>query len=96
MNGASAQATQTAPSRETQVQSEMGRQGQLVEKLYVGIQIIEGRLQPVLRDQPPAIKGTDEKAKMALVGHASAISNQNDQLENLVREVQEIIERLEL
>jgi len=85
-------------ARESHVGSQMGRQGQLVEEMANAISVLESRLQSVLRSTPPQ-PGTGAqmgKEPIQLVGHAAAISNQNDQLQNLIHSVSDIIDRLEL
>jgi hypothetical protein len=88
-------AQQNQVARETHVSSQMGRQGTLIEALTKQLHSLEVRLKPVLRDVPPQPSNPD-KEKMSLVGHAIALANQNDQLENLVQFVSEIYDRLEL
>jgi len=83
-------------ARETQVQSQMGRQGELLSKICATVDVLSGRLQPVLRDIPPSPANDSVKGQLALVGHAIALSNQNDQLENLQRRLADIVDRLEL
>ena len=87
-------ASQIPNARQSQVQSEISRSGKLIEALGQQIANLHGRLQPVLRDCPTAPTGKPDKA--VLVGHAMAISNQNDQLESLCSEVTSILETMEL
>lgn len=89
-----ATASQIQNQRQSQVQSEISRSGKLIEALSQHISNLHQRLQPVLRDCPTAPSGKSEKA--VLVGHAMALSNQSDQLEELCSEVGSILERIEL
>jgi hypothetical protein len=87
-----------AQPRETQVGSQIGRQGAALEQLSKLLSRLEKRLSPALRGSvPPApMDGRTLEGKPALVGVASAISNQNDQIDGLCRQVSDIISRLEL
>ena len=87
---------QTQPVKQTQVQSEVSRSGNLIEELTRNFKILEDKLSPILRDAPNSPQGKLNSEKMILVGHAMAISNQNDQIESLCAEVEGLISRLEL
>lgn len=84
------------PAKESQVQSEMRRQGRSIERLTDLCGTLHNRLESVLRAVPPTPVQTGNKEKIALVGHASALANQSDQLENLCAAVSDVLDRLEL
>lgn len=84
------------PSRESHVGSQMSRQGKIIQTLHEQFSTLEQRLQPVLRSTPPNTTGQSGQEKPSLVGHAMALSNQNDQLENLSIFMSDILERLEI
>lgn len=92
-------AGQPAPdtgARNSHVQQEMLRKSHLIDDLAKQASMLEQRLEPILRDNN-SVEGPDAtKERIALVGHAMAISNQNDQLERLSSQLESIINRIEL
>jgi hypothetical protein len=92
-----AQAKEVGAPRVTHVQSQMERQGGLIQKLTKEVERLEIRLQPILQETSPMSDSDDPtKEKAVLVSHAIAIQNQNNQLENLLRQVCNITDRIEL
>jgi len=92
-------ALQNAEVRQTHVQTQMERQGSAIMRLTDLIQNLERRLEPVLRGGSPATpdrNGQIKPPQPSLVGHATAISNQNDQLDSLTVAIEGMLDRLEL
>src|SRR6185312_6124043 len=86
-----------AAARQGHVQSQMERQGSLIGHIAERLGELEARLQPILRSEPqPPTSGMEGCEKMLLVGHANALSNQNDQLERVDAVLAGIIDRIEL
>jgi hypothetical protein len=97
MQGLPQTVNQSGSQRESHVGSQMSRQGHLIEKLSSGMDSLESRLSSILRGIPPSpSQPSNKEPKAVLVGHAEAISNQNDQLEHAVEQLFQILERLEL
>jgi len=84
-----------AAARQSHVQSQMERQGSLIGRIAERLGELEARLQPILRSEPPT-PGMEACERMSLVGHANALSNQNDQLERVDAVLAGIIDRIEL
>lgn len=84
-------------ARESHVGKEMNRASRLVEGIAKLTVQIGDRLNPVLRNEPSQAGIQNEKQpRPTLVGHANALSSQNDQLQLIQDALAGILDRLEL
>ena len=88
--------SQNQPARLSEVQQQVERSQAAIERMQEKMKSLFARLQPVLRSTTPSQEGKDAMARPALVGHANALSNHNDQLEQIDMGLAEILDRLEL
>lgn len=83
------------PKRVSEVQREVERGNSVTKSLDSRIQLLGNRLNSVLRSV--AEEGANPaQTRPVLVGHASALSNHNDQLEMMDSYLSSILDRLEL
>lgn len=82
--------------RVSQVQQEVERGAKLMSCIEEKIKSLYARLQSVLSDNRSDKESTGPSPKPMLVGHAVALSNHNDQLDQTDRALGDILDRLEL
>ena len=87
-----------APSRQSEVQQQVERSARVVDNMDKKFAMLSNRLDSVLRSMPTLQEGRKEAPvpKPVLVGHATALSNHNDQLERFDEILSDILDRLEL
>ncbi len=83
-----------AQVKQTQVSEQAGHLAHRIEQLLEVVDILEGRLAPLLRDEKPNER-VDEKA-LPLVHHAEFLRGQAWNIEKVHSRVTFILERLEL
>ena len=88
-------AQQAQPARLSQVQEQVERGSKIVARLEGKLKSLYDRLSPVLAQTGSSQEGP-ATPRPTLVGHATALSNHNDQLELLDSGMAEILDKLEL
>jgi hypothetical protein len=83
-------------ARPSHVQEQMHRSACVIKSISDRVSLLMERLQPILRVEPQSGQAGKDAPKPTLVGHANALSNQNDQLEMVDLYVLSILDRLEL
>lgn len=83
--------------RRSEVQEQVERSANLVGRLEDRIKLLNERLSPVLRSTSSMLEnGKTSAPRPTLVGHATSLSNHNDQLDVLDTVIADILDRLEL
>jgi len=96
--GGAAQGAQNMPSRMTQVQEQMEIAAKLTACIEEKLKSLYSRLQSVLisGETTSRIEEANKTPQPVLVGHASALSNHNAQLNQIDQVLAVILDRLEL
>jgi hypothetical protein len=84
------------PQRSSQVQNEVERGAKLIACIQEKIKSLGIRLQSVISEGPSSPQAGAKAERPMLVGHASALANHNDQLEDVDSALAYILDHLEL
>lgn len=87
----------TTQDSQTELESILEKQGQLISDLYLILEILHTKLLPVLRE-PPVESGTPETRDKALVGPTAPLTRDltegQGSLENVLRGLRDLTHRL--
>ena len=84
-------------ARLSEVQAQVERSSNVIGRLGDRMKLLNERLGSVLRNTSSLAKGSETSPpRPTLVGHATALSNQNDQLDLIDEALNDILDRLEL
>lgn len=83
-------------ARPAQVLDEMEQLGQALARLEKQIADLEGRIQPILRQEPPSNNTADKAERESLVVIAAGIRDFRFGTERLERQVNSLLQRIEI